>query len=85
MLNSNVGFKCWIQMLDLNIKCWIQMFISNVGFKCTIQILKSVLIASIDHFDLVCFSMSDYHGLIKQESNKCRSCSSSKCQRYPIQ
>ena len=34
---------------------------------------------------LFCFLISDYHGLIKQESNKCRSCSSSKCQSYPIQ
>ena len=34
------------------------------------------------HLYLLC---SDYHGLIKQQSKKCRSCLSSKCQSYPIQ
>ena len=36
MLNSNVWFKCWIQILDLNIefKCLIQMLDLNVKLKC---------------------------------------------------
>ena len=36
MLNSNVWFKCWIQILDLNVelKCLIQMLDLNVKLKC---------------------------------------------------
>ena len=32
MLNSSIGFKCWIQMFN-----------SNVGFKCKTQMLKSCM------------------------------------------
>ena len=36
MLNLNVWFKCWIQVLDLNVefKCLIQMLDLNVKLKC---------------------------------------------------